>query len=287
MNVPPEASLETVGPAIYVASPLGFSDPGVRYLHEVLHPALVAAGFSVLDPWSTGRELVANAGSDPDLYLLNRAMGAANAELIERAAAVFAVLDGTDVDSGTAAEIGFACARGRPVVGIRTDFRTAGDNAAAPVNLQVLHFVYASGGAFTTTLEEALAALHEIMRVRDSKRCIFHLAERSTWSAARRSGSYTSSTRDQGLAEVGFIHCSFDEQLLATAERFYGDADEGRFIVLAIDPDRLTSPLVVEVAGNGEGFPHIYGPLNATAVTATIELERRGGSFVLGRETPE
>lgn len=34
----------------------------------------------------------------------------------------FAVLDGVDVDSGTAWEIGYAYARGKPIIGLRTDF---------------------------------------------------------------------------------------------------------------------------------------------------------------------
>ena len=36
---------------------------------------------------------------------------------------VVAVLDGADPDSGTCFEMGYACARGIPVVGVRTDFR--------------------------------------------------------------------------------------------------------------------------------------------------------------------
>ena len=36
---------------------------------------------------------------------------------------VLAVLDGPDADSGASFEMGFACARGIPVVGLRTDFR--------------------------------------------------------------------------------------------------------------------------------------------------------------------
>jgi nucleoside 2-deoxyribosyltransferase len=36
---------------------------------------------------------------------------------------VVAVLDGADVDSGVAFEVGYASARGKPVVGVRTDFR--------------------------------------------------------------------------------------------------------------------------------------------------------------------
>ena len=34
---------------------------------------------------------------------------------------VVAVLDGVDVDSGTAWEIGYAYAKGKPVIGLRTD----------------------------------------------------------------------------------------------------------------------------------------------------------------------
>ena len=42
---------------------------------------------------------------------------------IEKADVVVAILDGPDVDSGTAFEIGYACARGKPVIGIKTDTR--------------------------------------------------------------------------------------------------------------------------------------------------------------------
>jgi uncharacterized protein (DUF952 family)/nucleoside 2-deoxyribosyltransferase len=272
---------EVSGPAVYVASPLGFSEPGARYLSEVLHPALLASGFSILDPWESGRALIAAAG-DAGLSQINAALGAANAALIERAAGIFAVLDGTDVDSGTAAEIGYASGLGRPIVGLRTDFRMAGDNAAAPVNLQVLHFIEASGGTFATDLDGAVAALRERMTASSEPSRIFHLAERSTWALAKASGDYASSTRDQSLAEVGFIHCSFEQQLGATATRFYSDADPDRYVALVIDPSLLRARLVVEQAGNGELFPHIYGPLNVDAVVATRPLIWRDSEFILG-----
>lgn len=47
---------------------------------------------------------------------------------------VVAVLDGPDVDSGTCVEIGYAYARGKPIIGIRTDFRASEDSG---VNLMV------------------------------------------------------------------------------------------------------------------------------------------------------
>jgi len=48
-------------------------------------------------------------------------------DLLEQADLVVAVLDGPDVDSGTAFEVGYAHARGIPIIGIRTDFRKSQD----------------------------------------------------------------------------------------------------------------------------------------------------------------
>ena len=66
------------------------------------------------------------------------------------------------MDSGTAAEIGYAFARDKPVIGYRGDVRLAGDNEGAIVNLQVEYFIRASGGTVLTRLADvrrALAAL--------------------------------------------------------------------------------------------------------------------------------
>lgn len=53
-----------------------------------------------------------------------------NVEALSRSAAVVAVLDGADADSGTCWECGYAFARGIPVVGVRTDIRQSGDDGA-------------------------------------------------------------------------------------------------------------------------------------------------------------
>ena len=44
-------------------------------------------------------------------------------EALDRCDAVVAILDGPDSDSGTCIEIGYARAKGKPVIGVRTDFR--------------------------------------------------------------------------------------------------------------------------------------------------------------------
>lgn len=46
---------------------------------------------------------------------------------IDGADVVVAILDGTDHDSGTAWECGYATGKGIPVIGVRTDFRKNGD----------------------------------------------------------------------------------------------------------------------------------------------------------------
>ncbi len=48
-------------------------------------------------------------------------------DAIDRADVVVATLDGADVDSGTAWECGYAYARNKPIVSIRTDFRGGED----------------------------------------------------------------------------------------------------------------------------------------------------------------
>jgi len=50
---------------------------------------------------------------------------------------VIAVLDGAQVDDGTAWEIGYATARAMPIWGLRTDFRVAGDTACSVVNCRI------------------------------------------------------------------------------------------------------------------------------------------------------
>ncbi len=50
---------------------------------------------------------------------------------------MLAILDHPGPDSGTSWECGCAYKCGRPIVGLRTDFRPAGDNPDRPVNLML------------------------------------------------------------------------------------------------------------------------------------------------------
>ncbi len=53
---------------------------------------------------------------------------------VESADAVLAIIDGAEVDSGVAWEMGYAYARGIPVIGVRTDFRPGAEHG---VNIMI------------------------------------------------------------------------------------------------------------------------------------------------------
>jgi nucleoside 2-deoxyribosyltransferase len=65
------------------------------------------------------------------------AIFAMDLEALDSADVIVACMDGPDPDSGTAWECGYAYARGKPVVGYRTDFRVSGDTKGARYNLML------------------------------------------------------------------------------------------------------------------------------------------------------
>ncbi len=147
-------------PKVYLASPLGFSREQKPYL-ERIKARLVELGYEVFDPWAQPfskaiREASGIADHDERLAAntrLARDIGAANENGISESDILLAVLDGTEVDSGCAAEVGFAAGIAKPVFGLRTDWRDSGE-FGLPLNLQVLHFIEKSGGRLFRTIEE-------------------------------------------------------------------------------------------------------------------------------------
>ena len=99
---------------IYVAGPL--FDPGERWYLEQVAAVCRAAGYDTYLPHRDGG---LKAGPHTDFG----SIFAADVAALERAGLVVAVWNGPDVDSGTAWEIGFAYARGVPVIGLHEDIR--------------------------------------------------------------------------------------------------------------------------------------------------------------------
>jgi uncharacterized protein (DUF952 family) len=102
---------------------------------------------------------------------------------------------------------------------------------------------------------------------------LLHIALGDEWARAREEGLYlTGSLHDQG-----YIHCSHPHQVVEVANSVY----RGRrgLVLLHIDPDRLDSRVVEEDGGNGEMYPHIYGPINVGAVVKVELFEPRENGF--------
>lgn len=156
---------------LYLAGPLGFSEAGRHFKDHVLIPALEGLGHRIVDPWAiTDPKIIEAINAMPPgvrrrnaWKRLNPEIGQQNAAAIVRCQAVVAVLDGVDVDSGTAAEIGFAFARKKIIIGYSGDFRLSSDNEGVIINLQVEYFIRASGGDVALTLADLLRIVGAVL----------------------------------------------------------------------------------------------------------------------------
>lgn len=154
---------------VYIASPLGFAVSTTAFMHDLI--ARLDGIVAIENPWDDVRfvddfaeiaTLERHAERVSRLKKINHELGKTNAQRIDRSDAVLAILDGVDVDSGTAAEIGYAFAKGKTVYGLRTDFRLAGDNIGSIVNLQVQYFIEASGGRVVTDVDALVDCAREV-----------------------------------------------------------------------------------------------------------------------------
>lgn len=154
---------------VYIASPLGFTETGRKYYYEQLIPYLQKNGIQVLDPWTatpvnrirTVQGMEYGKEKRDAWRELNKEIGENNRKYIDESDFILAILDGTDIDSGVAAEVGYGFALGKKIVGYRGDFRLSSDNEGAKVNLQVEYFIEKSGGAITGSFEEAVELMEE------------------------------------------------------------------------------------------------------------------------------
>jgi uncharacterized protein (DUF952 family) len=99
---------------------------------------------------------------------------------------------------------------------------------------------------------------------------IYHLSPAEYFHAQLSDRAYVPAD----YAREGFIHCTRgDEQLVIVANRYYRH-DERPFLVVAIDEDRVTAEIKNELGSDGVSYPHIYGPLNRTAIVSVLRMPR-------------
>jgi nucleoside 2-deoxyribosyltransferase len=113
---------------VYIAGPL--FDPGERWYLEQIDCAVRDLGFQTYLPHRDGGIKAITGHTTAEIFK-------ADLRGLESVDIVVAVLNGPDVDSGTAWEMGHAFARGIPIIGIHEDIRLK--NAAAQINIVVYH----------------------------------------------------------------------------------------------------------------------------------------------------
>jgi uncharacterized protein (DUF952 family) len=102
---------------------------------------------------------------------------------------------------------------------------------------------------------------------------LFHITTPAEWATAQRAGTHA----PPSLASEGFVHLSAGRQLVRTANKHF----PGRSGLLVLELDPAALDVVWEDLGAGEPFPHVYGPLPASAVIAARSLEPgQDGRFV-------
>lgn len=104
----------------------------------------------------------------------------------------------------------------------------------------------------------------------------YHLVPTQIWSARGAGEEYVPEAFDAD----GFIHCTNGlEPLVEVANLFYA-SDERDYEVLVLDATRIASE--VRYDDPDQKFPHIYGPLNTSAVIGRLRARRADDGTFLG-----
>lgn len=105
---------------------------------------------------------------------------------------------------------------------------------------------------------------------------LLHICTSADWQAAQTTGEY----RAASLDTEGFIHCSTPAQAADTATHFFHG--QAGLVLLVIDAHKVQPEIKYELATNGGTYPHIYGPLNTSAVTQVVPFPPNpDGTFTL------
>jgi len=96
---------------------------------------------------------------------------------------------------------------------------------------------------------------------------VYKICPAALWRAAERDGIFRGSEVD---LRDGFIHFSSAEQVAETAAKHFAGARD--LVLLRVDATRLGCRLKWEPSRGGALFPHLYGDLDAAAVTRVDPL---------------
>ena len=113
---------------------------------------------------------------------------------------------------------------------------------------------------------------------------VLHLVPLAAWLDLPDGDPVTNPSLDT----EGFIHCTDEPAVMLQVANAFYRSQPGEFVVLHVDVDRLSSACVWEApahiggadpdAGGGQpfapSFPHVYGPIDRSAVLAVQPVRR-------------
>lgn len=109
---------------------------------------------------------------------------------------------------------------------------------------------------------------------------ILHCLKKETWERVKNSAYYSS----ESLSAEGFIHCSPIEYFHRVAPNFKEIKEE--LLLLLLEEEKIDAEVRWEDPEKlGRAYPHIYGPLNLSSVTAVLPfLKDEKGNFIKNPE---
>lgn len=108
---------------------------------------------------------------------------------------------------------------------------------------------------------------------------ILHCMKKSTWEERRNKDFWGK----RNIEAEGFIHCSQPEFFWRVAPNFDNIDDE--LVILCIDESKLSAKVKYEDGDNcGRSYPHIYGMINNSAVTAVLPFLRDENGWIKNPE---
>lgn len=96
---------------------------------------------------------------------------------------------------------------------------------------------------------------------------IYKICPRAMWVEAQKTGVFEGAPVD---LQDGYIHFSTAEQVRETAAKHFAGQDD--LLLVSVDDERLGDALKYEISRGGKEFPHLYAPLDLSAVVETIPL---------------
>lgn len=114
---------------------------------------------------------------------------------------------------------------------------------------------------------------------------IYHIVTENDFRSQIEGDTYTPAS----LEAHGFVHCALQSSVIPVANDYYAEVSQ-KLLLLEIDPQKLYSETRYEPAAPLAGvntshvasiphFPHVYGPIETTAITQIGILTKEGNSY--------